>query len=42
MIQSQERAILVRMEELKALGLATYGRDILLHWMRSAQANLIH
>jgi len=40
-LQSQERAILVRIEELKAQGLATDGLNILLHWVRSAQANLI-
>ena len=37
----QERAILLRIEELKAQGGATDGLDILLHWMPSAQANLI-
>ena len=41
-LQSQEMIILLRMEELKAQGLATDGLDILLHWVRSARANLIH
>jgi len=42
LLQSQERAILVRIEELKAQGQETDGLNILLRWMRSAQANLIH
>jgi len=41
-IQSQERIILMRIEELKARGLATDGLDILIRWVRSAQANIIH
>jgi len=39
---SQERAIPVRMEELKAQGLETDGTNILLYWVRSAQDNLVH
>jgi len=41
MLQSQEGAILLRVEELKAQGLETDGLNILLDWVRSAQANLI-
>jgi len=41
LLQSQERAILTRIEELKAQGLEIEGLNILLHWVRSAQANLI-
>ena len=41
-LQSQERAILARMEELRAQGLATDGLDMLLDWVQSAKANLIH
>ena len=42
LLQSQERTILNRIEELKSQGLGTDGLNILLHWVRSAQANLIH
>jgi len=42
LLESQERTILLRMEELKAQGLEIDGLNILLHWVRSAQANLIH
>ena len=41
LLQSQERAILVRIEQLKAQGLEVDGLNILLYWVRSAQANLI-
>jgi hypothetical protein len=42
LLQSQERTIVTRMEELKARGQATDGLNTLLDWLRSAQANLIH
>ena len=32
----------MRIGELKVQGLETDGLNILLHWVRSAQANLIH
>ena len=41
LLQSQERTILLRIEELKAQGQATDGLNILLDWVRAAQANLI-
>jgi len=42
LLLSQENAILARIEELKAQGLATDGLGILLQLMRTAEANLIH
>jgi len=42
LLLSQERTILMRIEELKAQGQETDGLNILLDWLRSAQANLIH
>ena len=42
LLQSQERTILMRIEQLKAQGLPTDGLNILLDRVRSAQANLIH
>jgi hypothetical protein len=42
LLRSQERAILLLAEKLRAQGLATDGLNILLDWMQSARSNLIH